>query len=87
MLLPVFGLSLMGIRFSYAGSARKKLFGFLLVGVVMTALFFLPACGGSSSSGGGGCSGCTPKGAYTVTVTGADGTLTHPANPVTLTVN
>jgi hypothetical protein len=85
MLLPVFGLSLMGIRFSYAGSRRKKLLGFLLLGVVITALFFLPACGGSS---GGGCTGCTPKGTYTITVTGTDGSLTNSVSPaLTLTVN
>ena len=89
-LLPAFGLSLMGIRFSYAPSTRKKLLGFLLLGMVISALFFLPACGGSSSSGGGGggCTGCTPKGTYTVTVTGTDGTITNPASPaLTLTVN
>ncbi len=90
MLLPVFGLSLMGIRFSYAGPLRKKLLGFLLLGVVICGLFFLPACGGSSSGGGGGggCTGCTPTGTYTITVTGTDGTLTHPGSPaLILTVN
>ena len=85
MLLPVFGLSLMGVSFSYAGSGRKKLLGFLLLGVVICAVFFLPACGSSS---GGGCTGCTPKGTYAVTVTGKDGNLTHSVSPaLTLTVN
>jgi hypothetical protein len=92
MWLPVFGLSLVGMRFSTAGSRRKKLLGFLLLGLIMAALFFLPACGGSSSStGGGGCTGCTPKGNYTVTVTGTDSVnaaLTHSVSPaLSLTVN
>ena len=78
MWLPVVGLSLVGMRFSTAGSRRKKLLGFLLLGLIMAALFFLPACGSSSSGGGGGsCSGCTPQGSYTVTVTGTDSALTH----------
>ncbi len=48
MWLPVVGLSLVGMRFSTAGSRRKKLLGFLLLGLIMAALFFLPACGSSS---------------------------------------
>ena len=87
MWLPIVGLSLIGMRFSTAASRRKKLLGFLLVGTVMALLFILPACGGSSSTGGGGgsCTGCTPDGNYTVTVTGAAGGVTHAAS-VTLTV-
>jgi hypothetical protein len=77
MWLPIVGMSLVGMRFSTKDSRRKKLLGFLLLGVVMTMLFFLPACGGSSGGGGGGCSGCTPSGDYTVTVTGTQGALSH----------
>jgi hypothetical protein len=92
MWLPVVGLSLVGMRFSTAGSRRKKLLGFLLLGLIMAALFFLPACGSSSSPGGGGnCLGCTPQGSYTVTVTGTDSqnsALTHSVSPaLTLNVN
>ena len=92
MWLPVVGLSLVGMRFTAPGTRKKKLLGFLLLGLIMAALFFLPACGGSSSSGGGGgggCTGCTPSGNYTVTVTGTDSvdtTLTH-AVDLSLTVN
>ena len=93
MWLPVVGLSLVGMRFSTADSRRKKLLGFLLLGLIMAALFFLPACGGSSNNGGGGggCTGCTPTGSYTVTVTGTDSVnsaLTHSVSPaLTLSVN
>ncbi len=93
MWLPVVGLSLVGMRFSTADSRRKKLLGFLLLGLIMAALFFLPACGGSSNNGGGGggCTGCTPKGSYTVTVTGTDSVnsaLTHSVSPaLSLSVN
>ena len=91
MWLPVVGLSLVGVRFSTADTRRRKVIGFLLVGLVMTALFFLPACGGGGSHGGGGCTGCTPAGTYTVSVTGTDSVntnLTHDVTPaLSLTVN
>ena len=81
MWLPVVGLSLIGVRFTAPRTRKKKLLGFLLLGLIMAALFLLPACGGSSSrGGGGGCTGCTPSGNYTVTVTGTDSVdtnLTH----------
>jgi ABC-type Co2+ transport system permease subunit len=89
--LPIVGLSLVGMRLSPSGSRRKRLLGLLLLGLVMAMLFFLPACGGSSSSGGGGggggCTGCTPAGSYTVTITGTDANNLSYATAVTLTVN
>jgi hypothetical protein len=88
MWLPVVGFALIGMRFSTAGTRKRKVLGFFLLGIVMTMLFFLPACGGSSNNGGGGggCSGCTPAGNYTVTITGTQGSLTQ-TTQVTLTVN
>jgi Beta-propeller repeat len=86
MWLPIVGLSLIGMRFSSTESRRKRLLGFLLLGLVMAMVFFLPACGGSSGGGHGGCSGCTPAGTYNITVSGQGGGATHSA-PLTLTVN
>ena len=95
MWLPIAGLSLVGMGFSSARSRRKKLLGFLMIAMVMTALFLMPACGGGSSGGGGGgggggsCTGCTPAGSYTVTITGTgtDAATTIHSTTVTLTVN
>jgi Beta-propeller repeat len=89
MWLPIAGLSLVGMGFSSAGSRRKKLLGFLMIGIVMTALFLMPACGSTSTTTvTGGCTTCTSAGSYTVNVQGTDGTLTHSATPpLTLTVN
>ncbi len=88
MWLPIVGLSLVGMRFSTTDSRRKKLLGFLLLGLVMAMLFFLPACSsGSGGGGGGGCPGCTPAGGYTVTITGTDANNLSHATQVTLTVN
>ena len=90
--LPVAGMSLIGMRFGSARSRRKQFLGFLILGIVMAALFLLPACGGGSSGsggGGGGCTGCTAAGSYTVTVTGTgtDTANTTRSTTTTLTVN
>jgi hypothetical protein len=87
LLLPVFGITLLGVGMGSAGSRRKKLLGFLMLGIVLTGLLVMPACGGSSSTGGGGNTG-TPAGTYTITVTGASGGVTVTGAPaLTLTVN
>lgn len=93
MWLPIAGMALVGMGFSSARTRRKKLLGFLMIGMVMTALFLMPACGGGSSSSTtpppSGCSGCTPAGSYTVTITGTgtDAATTTHSTTVTLTVN
>jgi hypothetical protein len=86
MFLPIGGMALLGL--GSAGSRRKKLLGFLLLGLVLSALILMPACGGSSNGGGGGSPGTT-AGAYTVVVTGtATGATQTGASPsLTLTVN
>ena len=85
MIFPVFGLSLVGAGFR--GSRRRKLFGFILLGMVLTGLLILPACssGGGGNHGGGG----TPAGTYTITVTGSvsGGAPVTGSPALTLTVN
>ncbi|MGA8345550.1 MAG: SBBP repeat-containing protein [Candidatus Sulfotelmatobacter sp.] len=86
MLLPIGGITLLGTGLGAAGSRRKKLFGFLMLGLLLTALLFMPAC--SSSSGGGGGSTGTPTGTYTITVTGTSGSTVVTGSPaLTFTVN
>lgn len=90
MWLPIAGMSLVGMSFGSARSRRKTILGFLMIGMVMAALFVMPACGGSSNGGGGGGGGGgTPAGSYTVTITGTgtDANATTTSTPITLTVN
>jgi hypothetical protein len=91
MWLPVAGISLAGMIFIFPRSGRKKLLGLMALGLVISALFLMPACGGSSSGGGGGGGGGggTPAGTYTVTITGTgtDANATTQVAQVSLTIN
>jgi Beta-propeller repeat len=86
MLLPVGGMVLLGAGFGSAGSRRRKLFGFLMLGLLLFGLLLMPACGGSSGTKTGNPG--TPAGAYTITVTGTSGSAVATGTPtLTLTVN
>lgn len=86
MILPVFGLALVGFGFGPSGSRRRRRFGHLLIGMVLAALLILPACSGGNGGGGGG--GGTPPNTYTITVTGsAAGAVVTGSPALTLTVN
>jgi hypothetical protein len=80
LFLPIFGITLLGAGLS---RRQKRLFGFLMLGLMLAGLMILPACGGGGGGGGGG--GTTP-GTYNITVSGAGGGVNHSA-ALTLTVN
>jgi Beta-propeller repeat len=84
MLLPVGGITLLGARIGSSAWRGGKLLGFVMLGLVLTALLLLPAC--SSSKSGGGSTG-TPPGTYTITVTGTSGSTVTGTPALTLTVN
>jgi hypothetical protein len=85
MVLPVFGVTLLGAGIEKSRLRRRKFLGFSILGIAMTCLLLLPACGGSGGGGGGG---GTPTGAYTITVTGTNGSNVVTGTPaLTLTIN
>ncbi|MGA7357200.1 MAG: SBBP repeat-containing protein, partial [Candidatus Sulfotelmatobacter sp.] len=45
MWLPIAGMSLVGIGFGSAHSRRRKVLGFLMIGMVVAGLLLMPACG------------------------------------------
>ena len=75
MFLPIGGIALLSAGTS---SRRKRLFGFLLLGVILMGLLMLPACGGGNGGGGGGGT-TTPPGTYNITVSGQAGGVAHSA--------
>jgi hypothetical protein len=85
LLLPVFGLTLLGAAVQPSGTRRRKVVGLVVLGMVLACLLLLPACGGGGSGGGGG---GTPTGTYTITVTGTNGSTVVTGTPaLTLTIN
>ena len=89
MLLPIGGMMLLGAGLGSARSRRRKWFGFLMLGMLLSGLLLMPACSSSSSGGGGGGNDTgTPTGTYTITVTGTSGSNVATGSPaLSLTVN
>jgi hypothetical protein len=76
LLVP--GLALTGLGVGSRGSRRKRLLGFLLLGLLLAALIVTPGCVSYKHLGNVG----TPPGQYTVSITGVDGNnLTQASNP------
>src|SRR5204863_2313354 len=73
--LPLLGIVLANAGRSQKRTAKERVLGILLCCLLMFGLASQLACGGGSSSSGG--NGSTPKGNYTVTISGNSGSLQH----------
>jgi len=78
--LPLFGVTLIKIKFGSARARNRKLLALLFAALLITGLVFQAACGGGSRGSIG-----TPAENYTITVTGTSGSL-HNTASVSLTV-
>lgn len=76
--LPVPGLALIGVGLKSRPSRRKRLLGFLLLGLLLMGLVAAPACVSYTHLGNVG----TPPGQYTISTTGLDSNgLSQASNP------
>ena len=82
--LPFTGLGLLGMAFVVPGKRRKA--SAILTLMVLGVLMFAVGCGGSSHTTTPPVDNGTPKGTYTVTVTGTSGNVTQ-STTFKLTVN
>jgi trimeric autotransporter adhesin len=80
--LPVGGLSLLGLSVG-AGYKRRRWLAGALLGLMAGIILLQGACGKTSSTT---TTGGTPAGTYTITITGASGSVSHNTT-VQLTVN
>jgi len=78
--LPIGGMSLLGLG---VGLRRRRWLAGTVLGLLIALILLLPACGNSSSTTTP--TGGTPAGTYTITLTGASGSVSHNF-PVTLIV-
>jgi len=78
--LPIGGMSLIGLG---VGLRRRRWLAGTILGLLIALVLMLPACGNSSSTTPP--TGGTPAGTYTITLTGASGSVSH-NYPVTLIV-
>lgn len=62
------GMALVGFGFGSRNSRRKRLFGLLLLGLLLTGVVAMPACVSYTHVGNVG----TPPGQYTISITGVD---------------
>ena len=78
------GVGLFGLMLAVSKRRSKKVYVFVALVLLLGAMLLMAGCAGGTGIGSQGQTGTTP-GTYTITVSGASGTLQH-SIPVTLTV-